>query len=103
MDEYTTHKISKWSSIWKTLVNLMKDFCQSTSLHGYNNLNNTDSIVAKVLWGILIFAATGLGIAFLVSNTKAFMRATVVTYIESETFPLDVSNLFQTRSMMQSC
>ena len=70
----------------------MKDFCQSTTLHGYSYLSNTESIIAKILWGIVIFVATGLGIAFLVSNTKAYMKATIVTNIESETFPLDVSN-----------
>ena len=60
---------------------LMKDFCQSTTLHGYSYLNNADSIIAKVLWGVMITAATGLGIAFLVSNTNAYMKATIVTNI----------------------
>ena len=76
----------------KQTSKLMDDFCQSTSLHGYSYLSNADSIVAKILWGIVIVAATGLGIAFLVSNTNAYIKATIVTSIESETFPLDVSN-----------
>ena len=74
---------------------LMEEFFQSTTLHGYSYLSNTDSIVTKILWGIVIVAATMLGITYLVINTNAYMNATIVTNIESETFPLDVSNLFQ--------
>ena len=79
----------------------MDDFCQSTSLHGYSYLSNADSIVTKIIWGIVIVAATGLGIAFLVSNTNAYMNATIVTNIESETFPLDVSNSFQIKIIIK--
>ena len=78
----------------------MKDFCQSTSLHGYSYLTNVESITLKIIWGIVIVAATGLGIVFLVNNTKAFMEATIFTYIESETSSLDVSTWFDSKITM---
>ena len=84
-------KKSKRSSALKRFLHLMKDFSLSTSLHGYSYLSSADSILAKILWAIVIVAASGLGIVFFVSNTKEFMKGTVVTYIESETSPLDVS------------
>ena len=89
-----TPKKSKCSFNLKTIANLMKDFCQSTSLHGYSYLSNVESITLRFIWGIVIVAATGLGIVFLVNNTKAFMEATIFTYIESETSSLDVSICF---------
>ena len=69
----------------------LKDFCESTSLHGYNHLYSIDSLFLKILWIIIISIATGAGITFLVSNTKAYMNATIVTNIESATVSLDVS------------
>ena len=69
----------------------LKVFCESTSLHGYNHLYSIDSRILKILWIIIILIATGAGITFLVSNTKAYMNATIVTNIESATVSLDVS------------
>ena len=80
---------------------LIEEFFQSTTLHGYSYLSNTDSIVTKILWVIVIVAATTLGITFLVINTNAYMNAIIVTNIESETFPLDVSNLFQMKIVIK--
>ena len=89
--ELRTQKKSKRSSIWQTISKYVNDFCQSTTLHGYKYLSNDDSIVAKIFWGVTIFVAFSLVITFLIINTKAFMDAAVVTYIESETAPLNVS------------
>ena len=69
----------------------LKDFCQSTSLHGYSYLYISDSITLKILWGIVILIATGAGIGFLVTNTKAYMEATITTNIESTSDNLSVS------------
>ena len=69
----------------------LKDFCQSTSLHGYSYLYISDSIALKILWGIVILIATGAGIGFLVTNTKAYMEATITTNIESTSANLSVS------------
>ena len=75
----------------------LKDFCESTSLHGYNYLYSSDSIILKTLWISIILIATGAGITFLVSNTKTYMNATIVTNIESATASLDVSTCFHLR------
>ena len=72
---------------------VLKDFCESTSLDGYNHFHNADSVLAKVIWGVIILIATGAGLNFLVSNTKAYMQATIVTNIESSSDNLHVSNL----------
>ena len=72
---------------------VLKDFCESTSLHGYNHFHIADSVFAKVIWGVIILIATGAGLNFLVSNTKAYMQATIVTNIESSSDNLHVSNL----------
>ena len=69
----------------------LRDFCQSTSLHGYSYLYISGSITLKILWGIVILIATGAGIGFLVTNTKAYMKATITTNIESTSANLSVS------------
>ena len=72
---------------------VLKDFCESTSLHGYSYLYLANSIFMKCLWSFVILIATGFGIGFLVNNTKAYFEATIVTNIESASANLSVSNL----------
>ena len=72
---------------------VMKDFCNSTTLHGYNYFQIADSVLAKTVWAIIILLATGTGLHFLVINTKAYMQATIITSIESSSDNLHVSNL----------
>ena len=50
---------------------VLKDFCESTSLHGYSNFQTADSFLAKTIWAVIILLATGIGLNFLVINTKA--------------------------------
>ena len=71
---------------------LLKDFCKSTSLHGYSYLQVADSVLAKTIWVIIILLVTGTGLNFLVINTKAYMKATITTSIESSSDNLHVSN-----------
>ena len=71
----------------------LKDFCESTTLHGYSYFYIADSILSKIVWAVIILIATGIGINFLVINTKAYMQATIVTSIESASDNLHVSNL----------
>ena len=72
---------------------LLKDFCESTSLHGYNHFHIADSVLAKTIWGVIILIATGIGLNFVVTNTKTYMQATIVTNIDSSSDNLHVSNL----------
>ena len=70
-----------------------KDFCESTSLHGYNYLHMTTSITLKIFWIIIITAMTVLGIVFLAKNTRDYLRSSIVTNIESTSGNLTVSNI----------
>ena len=72
---------------------VLMDFCESTTLHGYNYFHNADSVLAKMVWAIIILLATGTGLNFLVINIKAYMQATIITSIESLSDNLHVSNL----------
>ena len=74
---------------------VLKDFCESTSLHGYNHFHIANSVLAKIIWGVIILIATGTGLNFLVTNTKAYVQATIVTNIESSSNNLHVSNFWK--------
>ena len=70
----------------------LKDFCESTTLHGFSYFGIADSVLAKTVWAIIILLATGTGLSFLVTNTKAYMKATIKTSVESSLDNLHVSN-----------
>ena len=70
-----------------------KDFCESTSLHGYNYLHMTTSITLKIFWSIVISTMTSIGIWFLVKNTNDYMTSSIVTNIESTSGQLTVSTV----------
>ena len=72
---------------------IFKKFCESTSLHGYSYLYIANSTVMKSIWTLVIIGMSGVGIAFLVINTNAFVRSRLVTNIESSTADLSVSDL----------
>ena len=71
--------------------NVIKDFCQSTSLHGYSYLYGNNRLAVKFSWLFAILAMTGLGILFIVLNTQQFLEARIETTIETSTAPLSVS------------
>ena len=70
---------------------VFNEFCESTSLHGYNYWYNADSSILKVAWAFVILAATGLGMVFLANQTKEYIDGRILTTIETSTAPLDVS------------
>ena len=70
---------------------VFKDFCESTSLHGYSYLYIATSTLMKIIWIVWIVIASALGIGFVVSNTNDYLGAKIVTTIESSSAPLDVS------------
>ena len=85
------HSNLKQMSISKSqTTKILKDFCALTSLHGYSYLFISDSIVSKIIWGIVIVTMTGLGIGFLVSNTNDYLDSRIVTQLSSKN--LSVSN-----------
>ena len=64
------------------------EFCQQTSLHGWQYLQSEIGIVRKVLWFFLIFGHY-IAAAYLIwMNYEEFNRATTITTIESTTAPL---------------
>ena len=64
------------------------EFCQQTSLHGWQYLQSEIGIVRKVLWFFLIFGHY-IAAAYLIwMNYNEFNRATTITTIESTTAPL---------------
>ena len=69
---------------------MFKEFCQSTSLHGYSYLYGNSNLALKVVWLFVILAMTGLGIFFLVLNTKQFLEARIDTTIETSSAPISV-------------
>ena len=86
------HNNLKQMSISKSkTTKILKDFCESTSLHGYSYLFITDSIVSKIIWVIVIVTMTGLGIGFLVSNTNDYLDSRIVTDMQSSSKDLSVS------------
>ena len=69
----------------------VKEFCESTSLHGYSYLNNANSIFLTCFWFLVIMAATSFGIVLLVQNTIEYLNANIVTTIQSSSSDLKVS------------
>ena len=70
---------------------VLKDFCESTSLHGYGYLYNNDSIFLKLFWLFVIFCMTGLSILLLVQNTIEFLEHEIYTTTETSSAPISVS------------
>ena len=72
--------------IWKKpridLVQVFKEFCESTSLHGYSYLYNTNSTILKMSWIIVILFMTGIAIFFSIANTNEYLKSGLVTQIE---------------------
>ena len=72
---------------------VFRDFCQSTTLHGYHYLYDNEShILMKIIWFFVIMAMTGLGILFLAVNTKQFLDQKILSTVESFSAPLTVSD-----------
>ena len=91
---YTEQKMGKNKgpklSKSKTGRNL-KEFCESTSLHGYGYIYNNESIALKLFRLFIILNMTGLGILFLVTNTMEFLEHKVYTTTETSSAPISVS------------
>ena len=87
--------------------NVIKDFCKSTSLHGYSYLYIADTFFMKMVWIFVIIVMTGLGVVFLTINTDAYIKARLVTNIESSTAGLHVRKfqyfLYQLQKVVINC
>ena len=83
-------KFRQTSKSEKTLI--FKEFCNSTSLHGYSHVSSFENIVVKLFWIFVILTMTGLGFFFVASNTNDYFQARLITNIESATADLRVSS-----------
>ena len=68
-----------------------KEFCNHTTLHGYNHLYIADSLIIRLFWILAIIAMTGVSIGFLVINTDEYVNSRLVTNVESYAANLSVS------------
>ena len=79
--------------------NVFKDFCESTSLHGYSYLFIGNSIFLKIIWTIVILLMTCVGAMFLMNNTVDYWNARLITTLESSSAPLKVKIWKQTLNL----
>ena len=77
----------------KTENSLIKDFCESTSLHGVSFLYTANTLFTKLVWILAIIAMTVVGAVFLIKNTLAYSESKLITTIESSAANLSVSNV----------
>ena len=66
-------------------VQVFKEFCESTSLHGFSYLYNSNSILLKMSWTIVILSMTGFGIFLSIANTKEYLNSRLITQTELST------------------
>ena len=70
---------------------VLKDFCESTSLHGYSYLYSSNSIVSKLFWFLVMLITAMAAVYFSLLNTKEFIDSKIITNIESYSAPVSVS------------
>ena len=86
-------KLEKGQKRLKNPAKVFKEFCESTSLHGYPYLNIANSFVLRILWSIVIIAFTCIGVSFVISNTDDYLSSNIITTIDTSSAPLTVSVL----------
>ena len=87
----------------KTETSLIKDFCESTSLHGVGFLYTANTLFTKLVWIIAIIAMTVVGAVFLSQNTMAYNNSKLVTTIESSIADLSVSMKYKSLKHSKLC
>ena len=92
MGTETKIKLAKKPNKKLAMARVFQQFCGSTSLHGYPYLYIVNNVILKIVWILVIVLFTGIGIGFLISNTKEYINSRLVTTIESSSAPLDVIN-----------
>lgn len=67
-----------------------REFCASTSLHGWHHLNRNNSH-GKAVWLFIVVASLGVASVFLATAVEDFLNRSVVTTIETTTASLQVN------------
>ncbi len=66
------------------------EFCNSTSLHGWQYLGHVGSIRGRIVWLTIVMASLGVASVFLATAAKDFANRAVVTTIDTTTASLQV-------------
>ena len=82
------------------LINVVNNFFQSTSMHGYAYVSNSSSLPIKIIWGVITLGMTCLGFQLLAMNTNEYLRSRITTTIESTTTFLEVFFFFWRRTII---
>ena len=64
------------------------NYCQQTTLHGWQYIDSEDGWFRKVLWILVVLTVVAASITFMVMNVNEFLKATTVTSINSTTASL---------------
>ena len=70
--------------------NNFQEFCQQTSLHGWQHIQRVNTIKGRVVWFSIVLASLAVASLFLATAAKDFVLRSVVTTIETTTGPLQV-------------
>ena len=67
-----------------------RDFCSSTSLHGWQYLDGLDYSSGRYIWMVIVIASLGVASVFIVTAITDFINKFVVTTIDTTTASLQV-------------
>jgi hypothetical protein len=70
--------------------NTFNEFCQHTSLHGWQYLGQVGTRNGKIVWLVIVMASLGVASLFLATAAKDFANRAVVTTIDTTTASLQV-------------
>ena len=73
--------------------NSFHEFCQQTSLHGWQYLGKGGGTKGKIVWLFIVLASLGVASVFLFTSAEDFVNRAVVTTIQTTTASLQVSAL----------
>ena len=71
--------------------NNFQEFCQQTSLHGWQHIQRVHTVKGRIVWFSIVLASLAVASLFLATAAKDFVLRSVVTTIETTTAPLQVS------------
>ena len=74
-----------------TKKSTFSEFCQQTSLHGWQHIHRVNTRQGQIVWLSIVLASLAVASVFLATATKDFATRAVVTTIETTTASLQVS------------
>lgn len=74
----------------KPVKNTFEDFCEHTSLHGWQHIGRVKTRNGRLVWLVIVVASLGVASVFLATAAKDFVNRSVVTTIDTTTASLQV-------------